>query len=147
MRGPPALPNTWQASCTLLRHFMRLASRGGRSLTSTKFRLLGGQITIRGLAPAPFFIFHNQIPETRSSSFRKISSFVHFPAARPKKVSGRGGCRPLWRGGWRDYSFGSSILSGTGCSTALASSRTTHRSKIVTIIPPFQNRISLPTTI
>jgi hypothetical protein len=57
----------------------------------------------------------------------------------PKKVSGRWGFRPLWRGGWRDYSFGSSILSGTGCSTALASSRTTHRSKIVMIIPPFQN--------
>jgi len=69
------LPYSWQTACTLIGYFMRLASRGGRSLTSTKFRLLGGQITTRGLAPAPFFIsllncFHEKaLPFVRLPKF------------------------------------------------------------------------------
>jgi len=52
---------------------MRLASRGGRNLTSTKFRLLGGQITIRGLAPAHFFIsLHLCIPKTLGEGSRFV---------------------------------------------------------------------------
>jgi hypothetical protein len=42
---------------------MRLASRGGRNLTSTKFRLLGGQITQGGLHRPPFLFPANMFPE------------------------------------------------------------------------------------
>ena len=36
---------------------MRLASRGGRSLTSTRLWLLGGQITYKGACTGPLFYF------------------------------------------------------------------------------------------
>jgi hypothetical protein len=40
----------------LLATLKRLASRGGRTRTSTRFPVLGRQFR-RGLAPAPFFVF------------------------------------------------------------------------------------------
>ena len=49
-----ALP--WHDYCSLFRQLTRLASRGGRIRTSTRFRFIGGSVRLRGLAPAPFFI-------------------------------------------------------------------------------------------
>src|SRR6266852_1036964 len=49
----------WHTVCSLLRAtlFTRLASRGGRNLTSTGIPVFGGSVLRkRGLAPAPFFI-------------------------------------------------------------------------------------------
>ena len=113
---------------------MRLASRGGRSLTSTKLWLLGGQITIRGLAPAPFFISTIRFPECGRRVPAKVRYAARYRCA--KKVSGRWGFRPLWRGGWRELHSEDQSFSGrAGRSTALASRRTTHRSKIpITIV-------------
>jgi hypothetical protein len=46
----------WHNYCSLLWQLTRLASRGGRIRTSTRFRFFGGSVQKRGLAPAPFFI-------------------------------------------------------------------------------------------
>jgi hypothetical protein len=45
----------WHTVCSLLGNLKRLASRGGRNRTSTRCPVLGRQLGIRGLAPAPFF--------------------------------------------------------------------------------------------
>ncbi len=47
----------WHDYCSFTLQITRLASRGGRIRTSTRFRFIGGSVRIRGLAPAPFFIF------------------------------------------------------------------------------------------
>jgi hypothetical protein len=97
---------------------------------------LGGQIITRGLAPAPFFIWFGSSrafsPSDRPSSLQSAttSSLAYstkflslslglivlgctvrmgWTRVQAKKMSGRWGCRPLWRGGWRDL-IGSSIL-------------------------------------
>src|SRR5271154_6237368 len=45
----------WHMTCTLSRQRnTRLASRGGRSRSSTRFMALGCQLRKRGFAPAPF---------------------------------------------------------------------------------------------
>src|SRR5271169_2322364 len=46
----------WHNYCSLPVQLTRLASRGGRNRTSTRFRFFGGSVQKRGLAPAPFFI-------------------------------------------------------------------------------------------
>src|SRR4029077_10753049 len=46
----------WHNYCSLPSQLTRLASRGGRFRTSTRFRFFGGSVRLRGLAPAPFFI-------------------------------------------------------------------------------------------
>ena len=52
---PPSLTPHWHTTCTLSgQRSTRLASRGGRNRSSTRFMALGCQLRKRGFAPAPF---------------------------------------------------------------------------------------------
>jgi hypothetical protein len=84
----------WHNYCSLSSQLTRLASRGGRFRTSTRFRFFGGSVRLRGLAPAPFFIASRwlagagfQFPASVSSkwfslgpgSFRALFFFSRLP--------------------------------------------------------------------
>ena len=137
-------------ACGLLsnRQLTRLASRGGRNRSSTRLPVLGRQLRKRGLAPAPFSISKASFAVSTSRSPRTQQEFP--PLANPcmRMLSGSNAYqkneRPLggaaaraW--GWREtQSEGSAVPI---VYAALASSRTTHRSKQVTTVVILQKTL------
>ena len=98
---------------------------------------MGGQINIGGLHRPPFLFLP---PVASLADLRKFPGYDwdwpidHFDAKKSERPVGVPAARAWGMEGLlsEDQSF-----SGVaGCSTALASRRTTHRSKIVRIIPP-----------
>jgi hypothetical protein len=104
----------------------------------------GASITKRGLAPAPFFIFQPESLFPSNSTFAQrvhvrfkacvvsAGSLVGERLTVRKKMSGRWGERPLGRG--MEGTVIRSQFRRSGRSAALASSKTTHRSKQVTTV-------------
>jgi hypothetical protein len=97
----------------------------------------GASIAKRGLAPAPFFIskphfYGSSDGVDANESFSRDRRFV----LQVKKVSGRWGDRPLGRG--MEGTVIRSQFGLSGRSAALASSRTTHRSRQVTTVAILQ---------
>jgi hypothetical protein len=91
---------------------MTLASRGGRGSTSTEFPVIGGSDHYKGACTGPLFYFPSSLtPQTAFTKFAHLAgkccifpiSLAALMTACSKKVSGRWGCRPLGRGGWRDF--------------------------------------------
>ena len=122
---------------------MILASRGGRNSTSTELAGYWGVDSKQGGLHQPPFIFSRSpvIPKKTLSS-SPFSSKVCRPfraSSAQKKERPVGAPAALaWGMEWHvsEGQFVSRSFRGVGPSTALASSRTTHRSKIVTIISP-----------
>jgi hypothetical protein len=137
------LCHSWQRACYLYLQFMRLASRGGRDSTSTEFSVIGGSHQYRrGLAPAPFLFFSCLWSSRQRSEFPYVcrcSSSVlrRRPTQLPQKSERPVGVPAALAWGMEGLLSEAQFFSGgAGSSTALASSRKTHRSKITTIIPP-----------
>ena len=118
-----------------------------------RVRLLGGRINRRGLAPAPFFISRTDYfprttsphrpPKTRRSGGVPLPGLVG-----RKKVSGRWGCRPLWRGGWRVLSWKVGRMTSAGPAVQLRSPAAEQRTgaRSLRSFPPARSRTKLPTT-
>ena len=123
---------------------MTLASRGGRNSTSTEIPVIGGSDQYRGLAPAPFFIspihltFHLIVIKFLSFLLPLTGPIV--ACGVPKKSERPVGVPAALAWGMEGLLSEDQSFSGVaGCSTALSSRRTTHRSKIIRIIPPLPN--------
>src|SRR5208337_1038689 len=117
---------------------MRLASRGGWYSTSTEYPVIGGSNRLnKGACTGPLYFLSTGSPKSENyldslhlpqseNTIKKNERPVGVPAALAWGMEGM------------DLKLGSSPYrsGGVGRSTALASSRTTHRIKIPTIIPP-----------
>ena len=123
-----------------------MASRGGRSLTSTKLPVIGGSVQYKGGLHRPPFLFPQQpiIPlgYARGSPFRSQRLQDQYLTSGKEVEATEKSERPVgvpaalaW-GMEGLHSEAQSFSEWAGCSTALASRRTTHRSKIAMIIPP-----------
>jgi hypothetical protein len=128
----------------LLSTLKRLASRGGRTRTSTRFPVLGRQFQKGGLHQPPFFISGPRILSPPSLTIRRQMKRPSNLSAiqrgceptstgfrgkmRRKKLSGRWGFRPLGRGdgGKRNPK----LLVTSRHYAALASSTMAHRSSL-----------------
>jgi hypothetical protein len=138
----------------LIQPTKRLASRGGRNRSSTRLPVLGRQLQKGGLHQPPFsfprHIFRDiQIsltPTIRSKGVLRLKLAIH-PAGGTLILRLKKSERPVggpaaraWDGGYVIRSqFGLS-----GRSTALASSRTTHRSRQVTTVAILQKDRTTP---
>jgi hypothetical protein len=133
---------SWHRSCIPNLQFMRLASRGGRNSTSTEFSVMGGQInTEGGLHRPPFyfcFLILRVSPFRNQTSPSRLENLVG--AAWRRTAASQKSERPVgvpaalaWgmEGLQSEAQFSSRR---DGCSAALASTGTTPRSKIVTIV-------------
>jgi hypothetical protein len=132
---------------------MTLASRGGRNSTSTEYPVIGGSDHYKGACTGPLFYFayvlHSLTVRVRFpvQGLRTTALFgLRNSAERQVQKSERpvGVPAALAWGMEGLTSAVQSFFEVAGCSAALASSRTTHRSKIVMIIPPLRkpNRTS-----
>jgi hypothetical protein len=165
----------------------RLASRGGRNRSSTRFTAWGvnsergvctspllqafpvrcvvevvfagyvlevvlkiSNVVERAASNRPFLLCAEQLfPDPTGSGFRRgprksgsthSISIVHIPlreiSDRPKKMSGRWGFRPLWRGGWRVYNQKLSPADPIGPLRSRAATRCTGANTLSPCLPP-----------
>ena len=102
----------------------RLASRGGRNRTSTRFWFIGGSVRIRGLAPAPFFI-------SLGASWWLASSGASLPASVSSKWFSSGALSYWGPFVFKDrvHGFGNPVRCGRQPCTALVRARSQRATK------------------